>query len=99
MKKKKLHETAAFKRKLNVILRIIGNNLRMLRQMRKESLKTTAKAAYISASYLSRIERGLAPNFNLTVLGLLSRYFEVNMSDIVTRGLKSKLKELPHENR
>lgn len=91
MKKKKRYETAAFKRKLNAALRIVGNNLRTLRESRKESLKTVSKAVYISASHLSRIERGLAPHFRITILGLLSRYYDVNMSDIVARGLKSKM--------
>lgn len=91
MKKKKRYKTAAFKRKLNADLRLIGKNLRTLRQIRKESLKSAAKAAFISGTHLSRIERGLVPRFKFTVLALLSIYYGVSMEDLVTRGLKAKL--------
>lgn len=90
MKKKKRYQTAAFKRKVQALLRMVGNNMRALRQSNKESLKTVAKIARISASHLSRMERGLVPGFNLTVLGLICRYYDEEMRDIVTRGYKPK---------
>lgn len=90
MKKKKRYQTAAFKRKVKALLHMVGKNLRALRQSNKDSLQTVAKIGGISASHLSRIERGLVPRFKITVLGLICRYYNEEMRDIVTKGYKPK---------
>jgi len=91
MKKKKPFETKAFQKKLKAILLTIGNNLYTLRNDRKESLQTVAKAVGISRQFLSRIEKGLAPRFRLTVLGELCRYYNVQMTEVVTKASKPKV--------
>jgi transcriptional regulator with XRE-family HTH domain len=91
MKKKKPFETKAFQKKLKAALLIIGNNLYELRQECKESLQTVAKAVGISRQFLSRIEKGLAPRFRLTVLGELCKYYNVQMTKVVTKVSKPKV--------
>ena len=88
MKKKKRYQTAAFKRKLKAQLRMIGKNLRAIRQANNASQKTVAKIAGISASYLSRIERGLAPQFKIIVIWVICKHYNEEVQEVVTKGFK-----------
>jgi transcriptional regulator with XRE-family HTH domain len=54
----------------------LGNDLKALRQLRKQSLAAIAKPAGISAAYLQKLEKGVVKNPSPRVLMRLARVLE-----------------------
>ncbi len=80
----------AFEKKLAIFLKIIGNNLYASRSVRKESLKTVAKATRISSATIAKMEKGRSRHFRLLTLDRLCKYYEINLSDVVSDQGKAK---------
>ena len=54
----------------------LGNDLKALRQLRKQSLAAVAEPAKISAAYLQKLEKGAVQNPSPRVLMRLARVLE-----------------------
>lgn len=93
--KKENTTTRAFEKKMYNLLLIIGNNLHSLRMDRNAALKTVAKAIKISPGRLNKIEKGLCPHCKFGTLAILCKYYEVKLTDIVTKG-KYTLRKRKH---
>jgi transcriptional regulator with XRE-family HTH domain len=63
--------------------RVVGANVRRLRQARKLTQRELAGLAGISAHYVSRIEAGRA-NLRATTLGALARALEAEPATLLT---------------
>jgi transcriptional regulator with XRE-family HTH domain len=64
--------------------RPIGRRLRQVRQTRRKSLRVVAGLAGISSSHLHRIETGVRPLDNLTLILALANALQVAPSELVT---------------
>ncbi|SIT34254.1 Helix-turn-helix [Filimonas lacunae] len=79
-------------RKLKQHLAIVGRNLHTLRKARKESLKTVGSQIHMASTTLSRMEKGLY-NFKLEKLWQLSKYYGVEVDDILFKGFPDGKKQ------
>ena len=71
----------------NYRLRIIGDNLRQVRNAQKRSLQAVSRALKISQGRLEEIEKG-EYDMELGLLIDLCRYYHVKAADIVSEGFK-----------
>lgn len=83
---KKKKNSKAFEKKLTVFLHTIGDNLYALRVARKETLKAIAKAVKMAPARLSKIEKGLCPNYRFGILIRLCKHYKVSVLDVVIKG-------------
>ena len=65
------------------IVKIVGDNIRRLRQDKELSQQQLAESAGISANYLAQIERGEV-NFSLGILAKLAEALKCPAQDIIT---------------
>ena len=64
---------------------VLGERLRAIRQLRRQTLKSVATAAGISESFLSQLERGRT-NATIATLQRLSTALGIEVSDLFTSG-------------
>jgi len=69
-----------------VVLKIIGENIREYREERKMSIEELSKITGIKLHYLKRIELGKAKRLNLSHIFIFAMAFKIKPHEIV-RGL------------
>jgi transcriptional regulator with XRE-family HTH domain len=67
--------------------KVLGNNLKFLRQARRMSQETLAHEADIDRTYISSIERGVYAT-SIDVLDRLAKALGVEASELLRRNLK-----------
>jgi transcriptional regulator with XRE-family HTH domain len=72
------------KQKMDNYLQCIGNKMLALRKSQKTSIRTVAKATKMSPGIISKVEKGEYKTLCLSRLLRLSKYYKVNIIDIVT---------------
>lgn len=71
-----------YRQALKSQLKIIGGNLMLLREARRESIETVANAVNLQPHELESIENGQR-DFKLNVLFNLSDYYHMSLEDVV----------------
>ncbi len=66
----------------NYTQRIVGQQLRLLREIKNKSLNQAAKEAGVSPGTLSRIEDGKS-NFRILTITKLCNYYHVTLEDLM----------------
>jgi hypothetical protein len=71
-----------YRQALKSQLKVIGGNLMLLREARRESIETVANAINLQPDVLESIENGLR-DFKLNVLFNLCDYYHMSLEDLV----------------
>jgi transcriptional regulator with XRE-family HTH domain len=72
------------KQKMDNYLQCVGSKLLALRKSQKKSIRTVAKATEMSPGIISKVEKGQYKCLRLSRLLRLSKYYKVNIIDILT---------------